>query len=76
MSKVIETPTVRARETQQITTRTDSREILANAKRDIERYKGMMEATKDAPFNEIHLEYGANSPETGYEIGSQVIPKY
>jgi len=41
-----------------------------------ERYKGMMEATKDAPFNEIHLEYGANSPETGYEIGSQVIPKY
>lgn len=41
-----------------------------------ERYKGVMEATKDAPFNEIHLEYGANSPETGYEIGSQVIPKY
>jgi len=41
-----------------------------------ERYKGMMEATKDAPFNEIHLEYGANSPETGYEIGSQVIPKF
>lgn len=41
-----------------------------------ERYKGMIEATKDAPFNIIHLEYGANSPETGYEIGSQVIPKY
>ncbi len=41
-----------------------------------ERYKGMIEATKDAPFNEIHLEYGANSPETGYEIGSQVIPKF
>jgi ribose transport system substrate-binding protein len=41
-----------------------------------ERYKGMIEATKDAPFNEIHLEYGANSPESGYEIGSQVIPKF
>ena len=39
MSKVVDTPTARARETQQITTRTDSREILANAKRDIERYK-------------------------------------
>lgn len=41
-----------------------------------ERYKGMVEATKDAPFNIIHIEYGANSPETGYEIGSQVVPKY
>src|SRR5687768_2656734 len=39
MADVIETPVVRARETQQITTRTDSREILANAKRDIERFK-------------------------------------
>jgi ABC-type sugar transport system substrate-binding protein len=41
-----------------------------------ERMKGMLEATKDAKFNLIHLEYGANSPETGYKIGSQVIPKY
>ena len=38
MSKVIETPTVRARDTQQITTKTDSREILANARKDIDRY--------------------------------------
>ena len=37
MSKVIDTPTVRARDTQQITTNTDSREILANARRDAER---------------------------------------
>jgi ABC-type sugar transport system substrate-binding protein len=41
-----------------------------------ERMKGFMAVTKDAPFNIIHVEYGANSPETGYEIGSQVIPKY
>jgi len=41
-----------------------------------ERYKGVMEVTKGEPFNVIHLEYGANSPETGYEIGSQVIPKF
>jgi ribose transport system substrate-binding protein len=41
-----------------------------------ERLKGFNEVTKDQPFNVIHLEYGANSPETGYEIGSQVIPKY
>jgi ABC-type sugar transport system substrate-binding protein len=41
-----------------------------------ERMKGFVAVTKDAPFNLIHLEYGANSPETGYEIGSQVIPKY
>ncbi|HZI78150.1 MAG TPA: hypothetical protein VFD69_01490, partial [Vicinamibacterales bacterium] len=39
MSDVTERPAVRARETQQITTRTDSREILANARRDIDRYK-------------------------------------
>src|SRR4030095_10810198 len=38
MSKVIDTPTVRARATQQITTKTDSREILANARKDVERY--------------------------------------
>ena len=41
-----------------------------------ERMKGFLEATKDAPFNIIHTEYGSNSPETGYEIGSQVLPKY
>ncbi len=39
MSETIETPAVRVRDTQQITTRTDSREILANARRDIERFK-------------------------------------
>src|SRR5687767_15889760 len=39
MSETIETPAVKIRDTQQITTRTDSREILANARRDIERYK-------------------------------------
>src|SRR6187399_2522958 len=38
MSNVIERPTVKARDTQQITTQTDSREILANARRDAERY--------------------------------------
>jgi ABC-type sugar transport system substrate-binding protein len=41
-----------------------------------ERMKGFLEVTKDAPFNIIHTEYGPNSPETGYEIGSQVIPKF
>lgn len=41
-----------------------------------ERMKGFLEVTKDAPFNIIHTEFGANSPETGYEIGSQVIPKF
>jgi ABC-type sugar transport system substrate-binding protein len=41
-----------------------------------ERMKGFLAETKDAPFNIIHTEYGSNSPETGYEIGSQVIPKY
>src|SRR5678816_2456635 len=39
MSNVIERPTVKARDTQQITTQTDSREILANARRDAERLK-------------------------------------
>lgn len=41
-----------------------------------ERMKGFEEVTADEPFNIIHLEYGANSPETGYEIGSQIIPQY
>lgn len=41
-----------------------------------ERMKGFLEVTKDEPFNIIHTEFGANSPETGYEIGSQVVPKF
>ena len=41
-----------------------------------ERMKGFLAVTKSDPFNIIHIEYGPNSPETGYEIGSQVIPKY
>jgi hypothetical protein len=39
MTPAKETPLAKRRETQQITTNTDSREILANARRDIERYK-------------------------------------
>jgi hypothetical protein len=39
MSETLDTPAVTVRGTQQITTRTDSREILANARRDIERHK-------------------------------------
>ncbi len=41
-----------------------------------ERMKGFLAVTKDEPFNIIHTEYGSNSPETGYKIGSNVIPKY
>jgi ABC-type sugar transport system substrate-binding protein len=41
-----------------------------------ERMKGFLKVTEKEPFNIIHIEYGPNSPETGYEIGSQVIPKY
>ncbi len=41
-----------------------------------ERMKGFLEVTADEPFNIIHTEFGANSPETGYEIGSQVIPRF
>jgi ABC-type sugar transport system substrate-binding protein len=40
------------------------------------RWKAFVEVTKDEPFNEIHTEYGANDPETGYEKGSQVIPRF
>ncbi len=39
MTPTKETPAAQRHQTQQITTGTDSREILANAKRDIERYK-------------------------------------
>ena len=40
------------------------------------RWNAFVEVTKDEPFNEIHTEYGANDPETGYEKGSQVIPRF
>lgn len=48
----------------------------AGEKTGTERMKGFMAVTKDAPFNIIHTEFGPNSPETGYEIGSTVIPKF
>jgi len=41
-----------------------------------ERMKGFLAVTADEPFNIIHTEFGANSPESGYEIGSQVIPRF
>lgn len=40
-----------------------------------ERLIGVEEVTADEPFNRIGLEFGANSPETGFEIGSQVVPR-
>ena len=40
------------------------------------RWAAFEDVTKDEPFKEIHTEYGANDPETGYEKGSQIIPKY
>ena len=40
------------------------------------RWAAFEEATADEPFDVIHIEYGANDPETGYEKGSQVIPRY
>jgi ABC-type sugar transport system substrate-binding protein len=42
----------------------------------VERWKGFEAATKDAPFKVLGTEYGANDPETGYEKGSQVIPRF
>ena len=42
----------------------------------VERQKGLEDATADEPFNVIHIEWGPNDPETGYEIGSQVIPRF
>ena len=42
----------------------------------VERWKGFEAATADAPFNVLGTEYGANDPETGYEKGSQVIPRF
>jgi ABC-type sugar transport system substrate-binding protein len=40
------------------------------------RWAAFEDVTKDEPFKVIHTEYGANDPETGYEKGSQIIPKY
>jgi len=42
----------------------------------VEREKGYEEVFADEPFNVLHTEWGPNDPETGYEIGSQVIPQY
>jgi ABC-type sugar transport system substrate-binding protein len=40
------------------------------------RFAAFEDVTKDEPFKVIHTEYGANDPETGYEKGSQIIPRY
>jgi ABC-type sugar transport system substrate-binding protein len=40
------------------------------------RWAAFEEVTKDEPFKVVHTEYGANDPETGYEKGSQIVPKY
>lgn len=48
----------------------------AGEKTGTERMKGFLEVTEGEPFTIIHTEYGPNSPETGYEIGSAVIPRY
>lgn len=48
----------------------------AGEKTGVERMKGFLAVTKDEPFNIIHTEWGPNSPETGYEIGSQIVPKF
>jgi ABC-type sugar transport system substrate-binding protein len=42
----------------------------------VERWKGFEEVTADKPFKVLGTEYGANDPETGYEKGSQVIPRF
>jgi ABC-type sugar transport system substrate-binding protein len=41
----------------------------------VERWKGFTRATKSEPFKVMGTTYGANSPETGYQIGSQVVPR-
>jgi ABC-type sugar transport system substrate-binding protein len=41
----------------------------------VERWKGFQRATASKPFKVIGTQYGANSPETGYSIGSQVVPR-
>jgi ABC-type sugar transport system substrate-binding protein len=40
------------------------------------RWAAFQDVTKDEPFKVVHTEYGANDPETGYEKGSQIVPKY
>jgi ABC-type sugar transport system substrate-binding protein len=40
------------------------------------RWEGVTQVTKSAPFKVLHTEYGANDPDTGYKLGSQVVPKY
>jgi len=42
----------------------------------VERWKGFEAATKEEPFKVLGTEYGANDPETGYEKGNQVIPRF
>jgi ABC-type sugar transport system substrate-binding protein len=42
----------------------------------VERWKGFTEVTKGEPFEVLGTEYGANDPDTGYEKGSQVIPRF
>jgi ABC-type sugar transport system substrate-binding protein len=40
------------------------------------RFAAFEDVTADEPFEVIHTEYGANDPETGYEKGSQIIPRF
>jgi ribose transport system substrate-binding protein len=40
------------------------------------RFAAFEDVTKDEPFKVVHTEFGANDPETGYEKGSQVIPRF
>ncbi|MGI5518031.1 sugar ABC transporter substrate-binding protein [Streptomyces sp. CA-106131] len=42
----------------------------------VERWKGFTQATQSDQFNVLGTVYGANDPDTGYKIGSEVIPKY
>jgi ABC-type sugar transport system substrate-binding protein len=42
------------------------------------RWQGFTQVVKKTGkmFKVLHTEYGANDPDTGYKLGSQVIPKY
>jgi ribose transport system substrate-binding protein len=42
------------------------------------RWQGFQQVTKATgkPFKVLHTEYGANDPDTGYKLGSQVVPRY
>jgi ABC-type sugar transport system substrate-binding protein len=42
----------------------------------VERWKGFTAATNGEPFKVLGTEYGANDPDTGYEKGNQVIPRF